>query len=514
MNVVRGWPNQNWGPPLQSTDAIDMGSRWPQTIMPPRIEGWSRGVVASNEAEELMESAVAWWDSSRYRAGDRFWRNQGTAGELLDFRLGSSSVAANSNDPTWLNPDSLGYVWLPGLANNVLTVPDAADLDITGDIDIRFCGQPDFWISSADQTFVSKWQTAGQRSWRFYASSTNLCFDWSVNGTDSAGVTSTIATPPFDVNTFGWVRVTLDVDNGADGSDVKFYTSEDGVSWTQYGDTVTTAGPLTLFSGTSRIEIGGHSGGASALLNGRVYCVQVLNGIEGSTVLNADCDAINSSSNSFFVATTGQTVSIGRPSTPNRSKTCAAMPSRGKGGRALFALGNDDFFEIPRDLVWQHQLCNFNSIDSFTVFFVYAIWANQDNYNPWINKNQLDITTSTASRKRWQLCGGGTNTRGKFIIDDALNVQERTNANIVSAYLRVAFGVVNSQKGYMEINGSGFTSGVSVKTTKSLVNNETVKICQTVNGTFNRMELYGAGIFRRALTTREMTVIRRYYGAQ
>jgi hypothetical protein len=51
----------------------------------------------------------------------------------------------------------------------------------------------------------------------------------------------------------------------------KFYTSDDGVSWTQLGTTVTTAGTTSIFDSTSALEIGSVSLGSNNLLNGTVY---------------------------------------------------------------------------------------------------------------------------------------------------------------------------------------------------------------------------------------------------
>jgi hypothetical protein len=53
-----------------------------------------------------------------------------------------------------------------------------------------------------------------------------------------------------------WIRVTLDVDNGAAGRTVRFYVSDDGVGWAPVGAAVTVAGTITLANVTASLKIG------------------------------------------------------------------------------------------------------------------------------------------------------------------------------------------------------------------------------------------------------------------
>jgi hypothetical protein len=63
----------------------------------------------------------------------------------------------------------------------------------------------------------------------------------------------------------------LQVNNGSSQRVNKFYTSDDGVSWTQLGTTVTTAGATSIFDSTSALEIGSVSLGSNNVLDGTVY---------------------------------------------------------------------------------------------------------------------------------------------------------------------------------------------------------------------------------------------------
>ena len=111
---IAGWPTGN----VNAGQAPE-----PSAMMEPgRVRGWPRGTqVGANAAQRLLSRAVGWWDASFYTPGDRFLRNRGTGSELLDLRLGSS-FAPNSNDPLFLAPEDRGYVYLPGVAGNSLSM--------------------------------------------------------------------------------------------------------------------------------------------------------------------------------------------------------------------------------------------------------------------------------------------------------------------------------------------------------------------------------------------------------
>jgi hypothetical protein len=156
---------------------------------------------------------------------------------------------------------------------------------ITGDIDIRVRISPTSWTPSGDQTITAKWESTGnQRSVLFLLKSTGaLGLNWSTAGTAGAGEKDSTATIPATANPGNgnplWVRVVLDVDNGAAGNDVKFYYSTDGTTWTQLGATVTTAGVTSIFGGTAPYQIGSFTSGFSTPFGGKVHCIEVHNGI-------------------------------------------------------------------------------------------------------------------------------------------------------------------------------------------------------------------------------------------
>lgn len=154
---------------------------------------------------------------------------------------------------------------------------------VTTDIDVRLKLSLTDWTPSGAPAVISRWVSTGnQRSWFLQVTATGaLSLNWTADGLSGGSLitkTSTAIVPFADGDT-GWIRCTLDVDNGASGNDVKFYTSTDGVTWTQLGTTVTTAGVTSMFASTGPYQMGSFSEGFSNPMNGKIYWAEVRNGL-------------------------------------------------------------------------------------------------------------------------------------------------------------------------------------------------------------------------------------------
>jgi hypothetical protein len=180
---------------------------------------------------------------------------------------------------------------LNGVTSNYASSPDSAALSITGDIDIRVRLAMNDWTPSASQMFVAKDVGAdSNRSWQFNVQASGRpSFAWSPTGTGAGyiQVTCSEAVPAADFE-IKWVRVTLDVDDGSGNRVIRFFTSEDGATWTQLGTTTTTAGTASIADTTAAVEIGSVSNGGAQPFAGRIYRVQIRNGIDGTIVFDAD----------------------------------------------------------------------------------------------------------------------------------------------------------------------------------------------------------------------------------
>lgn len=155
---------------------------------------------------------------------------------------------------------------------------------IAGDLDLSAKISLDDWTPAAQTTVVARFGGAPNRAWRFYVSTSGfLTLEWSADGTTLISKNSGVSTGLAD-GAAKWVRATLDVDNGASGNSVRFYTSDDGVTWTQLGSTATTAGVTSIFNPTAQPWEICARGITGDLTNGSVFEVRIRNGIDGPIV--------------------------------------------------------------------------------------------------------------------------------------------------------------------------------------------------------------------------------------
>lgn len=228
-------------------------------------------------------------------------------------RQGAAQVyGANTATQEIFNYNDIGLL-LPGTAGNNATTPDNAALDIVGDIDLRadVAMSPAAWAGTV--TFLAKWTSAGnQRSYLLDTSGTGfLRFFWSTTGANLLNFLSTApVTPLIPPSGRLAVRATLDVDNGAAGHTVTFYTAPtiDG-PWTQLGSPQVGGGVTSIFSSTAILEVGSFDAGTSDLLPGTMYADEVRSGIDGTAVANPRFDQ-QPPGTTVFVDAAGRTWTI------------------------------------------------------------------------------------------------------------------------------------------------------------------------------------------------------------
>ena len=193
----------------------------------------------------------------------------------------------NTTVPLTLTGSQPGGLFVPGKSGSYASTPDNAALDVTGDIDLRVDLTAVNWTLGTEQTLLSKWTNTGpQFSYLFSiaAGTGNLVLGWSATGAAALFAVSTVPPVPGPNGRLA-VRVTLDVDNGAAGRTVTFYTAPTiNDTFVQLGAPVTTAGVTSIFNSTAPVEIGSQTGGTTNLLNGVVYSAEIRNLIGGTLV--------------------------------------------------------------------------------------------------------------------------------------------------------------------------------------------------------------------------------------
>lgn len=191
-----------------------------------------------------------------------------------------------------LLPAPGGYL-LFNHSEDTASAPDTAALSIAGDVDIRLDAALDDWRTADTIMLAGKYTSAGdQRSWAWFLDPDGTVgFRWSPLGTFASNITkfSTVAMPEPANKTRKALRVTLDVDNGASGNDLKFWTADTIAGpWTQLGATVTTAGVTSIFDSTAAVTFGDVIDIAGEGITGRGHHFQLRNGIDGTVVASPD----------------------------------------------------------------------------------------------------------------------------------------------------------------------------------------------------------------------------------
>jgi hypothetical protein len=399
------------------------------------------------------------------------------------------------------------YLYLPGVSQNWATTPDAAVLDITGDVDIRIKVALDDWTPGAVNTLIAKAtsSTTNRSYWFNVNIDGTLGLLTSPDGTSGSQITytSTVATGIADGAT-KWVRATLDVDNGASGKTATFFTSDDGTTWTQLGAAVTSAGTTSIFSGISPLTVGGI--GAAQPSRGKFFRAQVRNGIDGTVVFDANFEtSITSLLQTSFTESSSNaaTVTIGRSGTAYQSAGITAAGYLYPGATNTFTASATDFL-------------NFGAADSFTVMVVSRDWNTGTTVSLLTKKNTYSGTTDPGySLVNFESQIGGTSV---YITDGTNRPNAFTPSGNVAGLLLSSTLVrnVSSDQLFAYSNavsgGTGATSPSTDTTTGSLSTIVTVRIGSSGGGGSPLDgEIYAAAIFRSALTLPQIRQIFNYF---
>lgn len=171
-------------------------------------------------------------------------------------------------------------------SSSTLTLADADVGNFTTDLDVCCHVALDDWTPAANNCLVAHFGGSPNRSFRFYIPANGKpILEWSNDGTTLVSGQATVA-PTVSDGSGTWLRATLDVDNGAGGYDLKFYTSSDGATWTQLGTTVTGVGTTSVYNANAVWELGGR-GSTTEVMSGKFYEVNIRDGIDGPMIAPA-----------------------------------------------------------------------------------------------------------------------------------------------------------------------------------------------------------------------------------
>ncbi|MFF9261992.1 hypothetical protein [Streptomyces longwoodensis] len=181
------------------------------------------------------------------------------------------------------------YLNLTG-APDLATTPDVAALDITGDLDLRWEGEAD-WYAKGAQMLIGKWGAAGNRSYNLRLQDGSLLLHATTDGT--FGASGMYGLPQLPRRAA--LRATVDVDNGAAGCTFRFYWAPSIAGpWTQIGSDLTFAGAFAVFAGSAPLSIAPQQVDTIATrypVVAKCYRAEVRNGINGPVVAAPDFTA-------------------------------------------------------------------------------------------------------------------------------------------------------------------------------------------------------------------------------
>jgi hypothetical protein len=411
-------------------------------------------------------------------------------GHGLHMRLGSA-VGPDTNDPLrLLLSDGGKRVYCPGSTGNYVSTPDSAALSITGDIDIRVKAALTDWTPAVASGLACKATTTTTRSWLFQVDSTTgkLRLAWSPDGSAASqvSVASTVS-PTISDGSALWLRAVLDVDNGAGGKTVRFYTSSDGITWAQLGTDVTSAGTTSIHDNNSAVELGSFFGGTDSLLSGSVFALQIRSGIGGTLVADFDATKL---SEPYATHTDPQ----GNVWTFNRSASGRKLAVV---DRDMLLFGTDDYGEVA-----DNALLNFGAADSFTTLLAYRYYDTLDAFDRLIQK--AGSTGIGYTLLRYNPVASGNYT---YIGDGTSTVTSQPVA--ISAGRAAMAGMVLSRQTQTirAFTGATFGSSGNVSAVGSIANTGKLRLFTTATdpvGSFSDGEFFAAAIFREALSQTDL----------
>lgn len=229
------------------------------------------------------------------------------------FQLKSNSTSAKIVEVT----APFTHLRFPGVASNFASTPDSGAISILSDSSLRVRVAPNDWTPAAIAFLDGQWGAAGQRARKLeLLTDGKLRYSWTTNGTTVIAKDSTVSVGFADGST-NFVMATHDVDNGATGNDVKFWTSADGSNWTQLGTTVTTAGVTSVANSNAALSVGAEADGTTGVWAGRIYYadVRATSGTGGAAAAAFEPN-LGSRTSLTWNASTGELWTVGQSGSP------------------------------------------------------------------------------------------------------------------------------------------------------------------------------------------------------
>ena len=432
----------------------------------------------------LTNDAIAWWDAAFSPV--EYAPNLGTAGSALDAYHGASAGAL-------LTHDGNNYVYLPGFADNYLSVDDADVPDIT--LSLEFVAQviPDSWNTGSRQTFLAKASGSTDFGYAFYIDTSGyLALDLSPDGTTGSVVTATsTALPSFTAGEMAWVKVTWVASLGT----VAFYTSTDGYTWVALGTSISSIlDDTTVFDSTTDLNIGAMDNGTLYPFGGQVHQIIIRQEI-GSVAdfdFDTDFDVVHAT-DLTMTSTSGVTVTVHRK-TSGLGTALVVRP-------VWIFNGTSDYMSVA-----DNDLLDFDpTTDQFTVLWVGRIWDTPGSWGRLVDKR---VTSSGAG---YALQTVGTEIRFATYFSDGTDGKNTTHSVANTSGELLTIGTGYDTAFFTTVNGLRVEQ--TLGNVDSLANGNDFVIGKHSSDatSYQRFELMGVAVFDHALAADELESLYNYY---
>ena len=210
------------------------------------------------------------------------------------------------------------YLSLPGINNNYASTPDQT-FHPTGDMDIRVeiaLDDP----SDHNSSPIGKWTGNDQKVWYLQITASNQKYQFAVSTDGSTGNWDAPASTPISSIVGNGERIQLRATRLTSTGAIAYYykTSGDLASasgWTADGTASLPSG--ALWNGTEAIDMGAHGNGNQNPCEGKMYRAIVMDGIDGTIVLDAEFNQADGDAASFVESSVnGATVTIQQTGDP------------------------------------------------------------------------------------------------------------------------------------------------------------------------------------------------------
>jgi hypothetical protein len=238
-------------------------------------------------------------------------------GQTITINGGATAYAARVKAPK----AEAGYLHLPGVFGNYASVPDAAALDVTGDLTLEVDATIPDITPATEQTLLGKYNTlTANRSYQLILKTdSSIRFivspDGLYDGSNSVSSSNSLGS----LGISDGQRVTIKSTWRQSDGRVQLFVKPNGGSYQQLGADLT-ANAGSIHSGTADVNVGAVDGGTFGVYTGPIHRAIIKDGIDGTPVLDVDFDRAKANATSF-AAKTGQTVTINQSTlTGDRAK--------------------------------------------------------------------------------------------------------------------------------------------------------------------------------------------------